>query len=272
MTAFQVSRLSRIVSMITTMVFFAIFATGCPQYPKCKKDKHCLKYIERGIGNGETHCVDRVCRECLEDSECARGEECRNNTCAAILNWCDEETPCPAPQVCRDNRCGPQCLSDADCASLGQFYFCQGGGCVEGDCNSDADCPEGERCEGHFCRPIPVPAEACGNDQFRTIYFDFDESAVRASERTNLSWNQACFSRFEDQVTIEGHCDERGTNAYNMALGNRRATTVKNFLRDAGVADTRMRTVSYGESRPAARGSNESAWSQNRRAEFVRSN
>lgn len=273
MTETRMSRIVRLIVWSTMVLLVAFSTTACRRYPDCKKDKHCLKYIQKGTSvGGETHCVDGTCRECLTDDECDRGEACTRNTCTAIPGYCDEEILCPEPQRCRNNRCGPQCMNDGECAELGQFYYCQGGSCVEGECNSDADCAEGFRCEAHMCRAIPVAAVPCANGQFRTVLFDFDESAIRASERSNLSWNAACFEQRSESATIEGHCDERGTNAYNMALGNRRATAVKNFLRDAGVDQSRMRTVSYGESRPAARGSNESAWSQNRRAEFVWSN
>ena len=67
---------------------------------------------------------------------------------------------------------------------------------------------------------------------------------------------------------IDGHTDERGSDEYNLALGQRRAATVKRYLIDHGIADARIETISYGEERPVAQGNDESAWSQNRRAEF----
>jgi peptidoglycan-associated lipoprotein len=268
MTFVPDSRFGRTLLWGLLLLTVALSVTACRRYPNCRKDKHCLKYIERGIGT-ESHCVNRICRECISDAECGRGRQCVSNSCRDIAGYCDDETPCPPPQVCRDNRCGPQCLSDSDCASLGQFYYCQGGTCIEGECNTDADCPDGHRCQNHRCVAPPVAQVPCGNGTFRTVLFDFDESAIRADQRSNMEWNLACFSQRADNVTIEGHCDERGTDEYNIALGNRRATTVRNYLRDQGVAQTRLRTVSYGESRPASRGSNESAWAQNRRAEFV---
>jgi len=73
----------------------------------------------------------------------------------------------------------------------------------------------------------------------------------------------------EIKVIIEGHCDERGTNEYNLALGERRAEATRDFLVDLGVSTVRLSTISYGEERPFALGSNESAWSLNRRAHFV---
>ena len=71
------------------------------------------------------------------------------------------------------------------------------------------------------------------------------------------------------KIIIEGHCDERGTNEYNLALGDRRAFSSKSFLVDLGISDSRLRTVSYGEERPLDPGSDEGAWAKNRRAHFV---
>ena len=70
-------------------------------------------------------------------------------------------------------------------------------------------------------------------------------------------------------VTIEGHCDERGTNEYNLALGERRAASAKTFLMDLGIAGSRLNTISYGEERPVDPGHNEEAWAKNRRGHFT---
>jgi peptidoglycan-associated lipoprotein len=70
-------------------------------------------------------------------------------------------------------------------------------------------------------------------------------------------------------VTVEGHCDERGTEAYNIALGERRAESVKNFLVDMGISANRLKTISYGEERPIAMGQDEASWAKNRRAQFM---
>lgn len=70
------------------------------------------------------------------------------------------------------------------------------------------------------------------------------------------------------KIEVQGHCDERGTTEYNMALGERRASAVRNYLTSNGIAGSRIKTVSYGKERPLSQGSDEGAWSQNRRAEF----
>jgi peptidoglycan-associated lipoprotein len=105
-----------------------------------------------------------------------------------------------------------------------------------------------------------------------SIYFDYDESELRADQMTALNENARKLREYqpEDNVLVEGHCDERGTVEYNLALGERRASAVKSFLTDGGVAETRLETISYGEERPASMGHDENAWSKNRRAEMKR--
>jgi peptidoglycan-associated lipoprotein len=103
-----------------------------------------------------------------------------------------------------------------------------------------------------------------------TIHFDTDHSDVD-QEATGILTAQAKWLNAHPQVrvTIEGHCDERGTREYNLALGDRRATAAKNFLVSQGVSPDRLSTISYGKERPVAMGSDESAWAQNRRAVTV---
>ena len=102
------------------------------------------------------------------------------------------------------------------------------------------------------------------------VFFDFDKSDIRPDARAVLekqaAWLKAN-SRY--QITVEGHCDERGTREYNLALGERRATAAKNYLVSLGIPANRVRTISYGKERPAVLGSNEAAWSKNRRAVTV---
>ena len=98
------------------------------------------------------------------------------------------------------------------------------------------------------------------------VFFDFDKSNLRPDARATLGKWVAFLKKYpNDRLTIEGHCDERGTREYNLALGERRATAVKNFLVAEGVAAARLKTISYGKERPAVLGHNEAAWAQNRR-------
>jgi len=104
-----------------------------------------------------------------------------------------------------------------------------------------------------------------------TIYFEFD-SALLSSQAREILIGQADYLRGNVNVRLilEGHCDERGTEAYNMALGQRRADAVKKFLSDMGIPTDRLTTISYGEERPALMGRNESAWAQNRRVQYLK--
>ena len=102
------------------------------------------------------------------------------------------------------------------------------------------------------------------------IYFDFDKSFIRLEYRPVLQEKAAFLKDYPDmRARIEGNCDERGTNEYNLALGDRRGNSAKNFLISLGIAADRIETISYGEERPRGLGRNEASWSQNRRDDFV---
>ena len=104
----------------------------------------------------------------------------------------------------------------------------------------------------------------------KPVYYDLDSSDVNADGQQILRGNAAVLSRFPGwQVTIEGHCDERGTAEYNLALGERRALAAKTYLVSLGIAADKVRTVSYGKEFPFDAGHEDNAWSKNRRAHFV---
>ena len=106
-----------------------------------------------------------------------------------------------------------------------------------------------------------------------TVHFDFDKSSIREDGKAVLDKQVAWLKKYPNwALTVEGHCDERGTREYNLALGDRRATAVKKYLVAAGIADSRVKTISYGKERPVAPGSNEAAWAQNRRGVTVLGN
>lgn len=101
-------------------------------------------------------------------------------------------------------------------------------------------------------------------------YFDYDASDLRDDARSALSANAEWLKRYPSiQVLISGHCDERGTSAYNLALGDSRANAARSYLESLGVSGGRLRTVSYGKERPFCTESSEDCWQQNRRAHFV---
>jgi peptidoglycan-associated lipoprotein len=118
-------------------------------------------------------------------------------------------------------------------------------------------------------RPAP-PKEYMANDNLKPIHFAFDKSVIRPPDAKILEASAKWLVANPDQlVLIEGHCDERGTDQYNLALGDRRAKAAMNYLVAQGVQSDRITIVSFGEERPLCRESNEGCWSQNRRDMFL---
>ncbi len=104
----------------------------------------------------------------------------------------------------------------------------------------------------------------------QTVYFGFDSSSLESDTQESLRTNAEFLKANANvDVQVEGHCDERGGRQYNLALGERRAKAVRDYLVALGVESKRISTISYGSERPKAQGSDESSWSQNRRANFV---
>ncbi len=101
------------------------------------------------------------------------------------------------------------------------------------------------------------------------VYFAFDKSDLDASSRTVLDAYAAWLGSNNVNATIEGNCDERGSREYNLALGQRRADSVKNYLVSQGVSSSRLDTVSFGEEKPVCTGTGEACWAQNRRADIL---
>lgn len=106
--------------------------------------------------------------------------------------------------------------------------------------------------------------------EFKPIYFDYDQSKINSSQIPNMEHNGTYLKNNPSgQVLIEGNTDNRGTNEYNLALGERRAVAAKNYLREFGIEESRMRTVSYGKERPLFNGQSEDDYAQNRRDDFI---
>jgi len=118
--------------------------------------------------------------------------------------------------------------------------------------------------------PPAPPKEYRANEALKTIYFDFDKSDIRPGDAKILDANAAWLASNPNMLLlIEGHCDERGTPEYNLALGERRAKATQAYLVSKGVQPERVNTVSYGEERPVCTEHKESCWSKNRRAQFL---
>lgn len=128
-------------------------------------------------------------------------------------------------------------------------------------------------------QPVPAPAiqeqqvakDVVAEISFETVYFDFDKSDLRQDGRDALNKNAEILlkSKPDAKIQIEGHCDERGSAEYNLALGERRAKSSLQYLITLGVKADRLSIISYGKEKPAVQGGNEAAWAKNRRSEFV---
>lgn len=124
--------------------------------------------------------------------------------------------------------------------------------------------------------PPPQPTQSSLTDEqmfaqnVKDIYFDYDKSDVRASEQASIQSDVSFLQQHPNiSFTVEGHCDERGSTEYNLALGDNRSSAVKNALVGAGIAADRVKTISYGKEKPFCTESNENCWQQNRRGHFV---
>ncbi len=137
-------------------------------------------------------------------------------------------------------------------------------------------------CDKDIVSPVAPPNTAAGQKTATAsaaaaasvltpnIYFDFDRSDITEASQAELKANAAWMAANPtSKVMLEGHCDERGTSEYNMALGERRASAAREYLVRLGVDPARMQTISYGEERPVDPGHNEAAWAKNRRVQFV---
>ncbi len=116
----------------------------------------------------------------------------------------------------------------------------------------------------------PAPSEFRATDALKDIHFDFDRYAIRPADRSVLDANAAWMkANPKTLVLIEGHADERGTDEYNQALGDRRAKATQNYLVAHGIAAGRISTISYGEERPLCTEHNDGCWARNRRSHFL---
>jgi peptidoglycan-associated lipoprotein len=241
-------------ALLLSLSVMAVALAGCPSKPKngeCKSSEDCKD--QQGFGKV---CVQGRCQECGADTDCQAGFVCRDNKCA--------------PR--------PECQSDGDC---GAGRACQAGRCVaaapKAECDSDAQCGQGRACEGGRCvmkqavvDTGPSAVERCLGGEENYVHFAFDRADLDAQARGILERLAGCLRQANaSSVTIEGHCDERGTREYNLALGERRANSVKNYLVALGVNANRVQTISYGKERPENPGHDEVAFSQNRRGVTV---
>jgi len=249
-------------------IFTALGLVACgPKYPNCDEDKNCKDHNQ--------FCVDKICRDCAVDAHCKAKGPCAfcgsDYTCQAptglLGDCCVSDANCKDGGKCwklpgADRGNCAKCLQAGDC---GANFKCVQGACVpEAECGADKPCAAGQRCDGGKC-----VADVCA---LNSIYFDFDESAIRADARDTLNQDWQCIQKRKlgpkEVVSIEGNCDERGADEYNMALGTRRAEAAKKFLLNLGLKKGNAKTISYGEERPVCNDQSESCWSRNRRTDI----
>lgn len=236
-------------ALLFAVPVLALALTGCPSKPKdgtCKTSEDCAD--QEGFGKV---CVEGRCQECGQDTDCKAGFVCRSNKCV--------------PR--------PECEKDSDCPA---GKTCEAGSCVaaapKAECSADADCGPGKACEDGKCVTKAAAAVAgCPTDgKYETINFDFDKALIRPGDATILERDANCIKQQKPaKVTVAGHCDERGTEEYNLHLGQRRAEATKKYLVNLGVSGGVLKTVSYGKERPLCTESTEDCWARNRRAEIT---
>lgn len=135
---------------------------------------------------------------------------------------------------------------------------------------SDTAPPMGPQGRSATTGARPAPSEFVAARDLADIHFDFDKYVIRPEDARILDANARWLKANEkDVLLIEGHCDERGTEEYNLALGDRRATATMNYLAAQGITAARMTTISYGKERPQCAEHNEACWAKNRRSHFL---
>ncbi len=215
--------------LLLALTASATLLTACPSPPKngeCKSSDDCA--AQAGFGKV---CVSGKCAECAADTDCKPGFVCTANRCDP------KPVAQPLPTKVQST---PECSGDADC---GSGLSCQAGKCA-----------------------TPKVDPACADASAFTVSFGFDKAELSGAAQDTLKKLGACVQQGVAKVQVDGHCDERGTTQYNLALGKKRAEAVKKYLVDLGVTRP-VETNTYGEEKPLCREATESCWATNRRAE-----
>ena len=226
---------------------------GCkPDYPACDTDKDC---------KNKEFCVGRKCQKCRDARDCGEGRECTNGICNAIPGYCRDASQCPEGAICAANRC-QACTADSQCPA---GKLCMTGRCSLPQCTRDENCAQDQECVHGLCvgsQKVAVKKPPC---DLETVYFDFDKSNLTSSATSALAQNATCMKKTDMPVSLVGRADSRGTTEYNMALSDRRAQSVRDYLKRTGIAATRLSVVPRGAL--DATGTNETGWAKDRRVD-----
>jgi len=241
---------------LTAALLFSVGLAACgPKYPKCDNDDQCK-------AKGEL-CVSGQCQQCRDDAQCSAGQQCKAGRCEAKPE-CAGNGDCKDGKICRSGKCQLECSGNGDC---GAGMKCRDARCVDAmSCVGPSDCGAGMKCNEGRCAVDDANRGLC---TMPTVAFGYDSSDLTPDARKALQDAVACFKQSGGTIVVEGHCDERGTEEYNLALGDRRAQAVERFLVSLGVQSSRISSRSKGELEPVDQGHDEAAWAKNRRVIFV---
>lgn len=224
---------------------------GSPSATGCKADKDCKNHQV---------CAAGKCVECIDDSQCGAGRKCSANACI-LAPECLNDKQCPSGEVCQAGKC-KACATDGDCGPGGS---CVSGACKQGKpCSKDDQCADDEDCVAGTCRKAGSTGGPDATCTLSTVYFAFDDATVQPSERDRLAANVACIEATKGKnVYLVGHTDTSGTEEYNIALSERRAQAVADYMSRLGTDPARMQVVPKGETEPTGLGDD-----KDRRVEF----
>ncbi len=244
----------RLLAAGCVLLGLGLFA-GCGDKPKapgsCTSEKDCK--------DGQK-CFENKCVLCIEDAHCGKGQRCSAGACVAKPE-CEKDDECSPGKVCQAGKC-KSCAMDSECGPGGS---CEAGACKTAQaCTKDDDCADDEDCVSGFCRRAGATSTNVGGCQLATVFFGYDDSSIQASERDRLDGNAACIEKTPDkQVFLMGHTDTSGTEEYNIALSERRAQSVADYLSRLGSDPARMQVVPKGETETTGAGDD-----KDRRVEF----
>lgn len=273
----------RLARLFPLLSFAAVMVAGCkPDYPACKKDKHC------NVEEGEK-CVEGLCQNCTTDEDCVgKGENGENWVChefrcadpATVEGGgasgggaqgapCTDTSECELGLTCKAGICDV-CMEDADCVTgtcnldTGRCADAGGGG----SCTTDDECAMDEICDNGMC----VFSGDYGGDgtvlcDLQAVYFDFDSPKLKPEVEEQLKNAAACLAEQGRLVYLEAHADPRGTEEYNILLTDKRGQSVAKFLEQLGVNPENMQVISKGSLE--ATGQDPASWGQDRRVEFI---